>query len=460
MRIAQISYHACPLSHQEGKETGGMQIYVLNLSRELARRGYQVDIFTRSENPDPKLKIIEIEKNLRLFHIPAGPEKTLPKKELIQFIPEFVKNLKKYIAHDIFHAHYYMSGLACLSLYNPSPPLSPLTPQAAPMVLSFHTLSLIKNLVARGGETEPQARIDAEMEIVKQADAVISPSQTEHDYLKYFYGADSKKIHVIPPGYDPAIFKPMDKIKARQKIGADPTHKIILFVGRIEPLKGIDVLMYALKILTERCNKCPVCLWIVGENQRLNIKNQNDILKIKNNFSNNEAIEQLNNGRSDSPEFRKLYQLQHTLNLHNFVKFIPQLPQSALPDFYNAADVVVMPSHYESFGMSALEAMACQIPVVTTNVTGISTMFDEDQNHFVSSANNPLMLASTIEKIIFGERRRPSARPWLIPTNKIADFTWAKTAEKMEDIYTSLLAWKMNQIEAKERPRENPASIP
>ncbi len=397
MRIAQISYHTCPLASEEGKETGGMNVYVLNLSLELARLGHKIDVFTRSEDPRAK-KIVQVAPNFRVIHLPAGPEETLPKKELIEYIPEFAQMLHNFIdnekiKYDIIHAHYYMSGMAVLQLLRT-------TNYVLHTVLSFHTLALLKNLVARSlAEAEPAVRVEAEMKLVATADKIISPSKTEYNYLQYFYAAHPDKIAIIPPGYNPNIFKPMDKTLARQKIGADPKHKIILYVGRIEPLKGLDVLMYALKILVQKCPDYQICVWIVGgEKQPVN------------------------------PELQKLYELRDTLKLHSFIKFVGQQHQHELPFYYNAADVVVMPSHYESFGMSALEAMACGTPVVTTNVTGISTMFENNGHHTVISANNPIMLAQAIEKII-------SAAPSHLEKPKIINFTWEKMAKRMEQLY-------------------------
>lgn len=418
MRFAQISYHTCPLASEEGKETGGMNVYVYNLSLELAKLGHQVDVFTRSEDIHAK-KIVQVAPNFRVIHLTAGPEKTLPKKELIKFIPEFSRNLSNYLlpnskflnlnsrfSYDIIHAHYYMSGMAILDLYKNMGQ----TKCPVPTIISFHTLALLKNLVARGNdEMESQTRIEAEMELVKKAYKIIAPSKVEFNYLKYLYATPEEKIEIIPPGFDATLFKPMDKHVARAHIGANPKHKIILFVGRIEPLKGIDVLMYALKILVARCPDCPICLWIVGGEK-------DTVLSSKHN-----------------PELQKLYQLRDTLKLHSVIKFVPQQHQHELPFYYNAADVVVMPSHYESFGMTALEATACGAAVVTTNVAGIAAMFENSDQHLVISANNPLMLAQAIEKIIhrrhiFWARRK-----------KVQDLSWEKMAKRMEKVYAQLI---------------------
>lgn len=409
LRVAQILYHTCPLASEEGKESGGANVYVLKLSEELSKRGVQVDMFTRSEDENAK-KVIELNKNLRLIHVKAGPEKTLPKKELINFIPEFVENLQKYVGreqYDILDCHYFMSGIAALSLLR--------TMNYEPRTLiTFHTLGLIKNLVARSeAEMESEVRINAEGEIVKKFDAIIAPSTNERDYLHFLYGAPRSKIQIISPGYDEKLFKTMDKAEARRKIGADPEHKIILFVGRIEPLKGIDSLMYAMKILVEECPSCQICLWIVGGEK--------------------------NQLKTDNQELQKLHELQKSLNLRTSVKFIDHVPQHELVNYYNAADVVVMPSHYESFGMTALEAMACETPVITTNIAGISGMLEEKHKAGVISAGNPILLAGKIKEIIQNGKDHDKLSAEI--KKSIKDLTWGSTAEKVTKVYEGLLSF-------------------
>jgi len=439
MRVAQILYHTCPLASEEGKESGGANVYVLKLSEELSKLGVQVDMFTRSEDENTP-HVVNLNPNLRLIHVKAGPEKTCAKNELIKFIPEFVENLSRYISvgarpalprgrfprpqggetpplrYDILDCHYYMSGLSGLQLEkqlinsNVVTGFKPVT--TIKKLITFHTLGLIKNLVARSpSEIADSTRINAEKELVEKFDAVVAPSKNERDYLHYLYEADQKKINIVSPGFDPEIFKPMDKIEAKKKIGADPNHKIILFVGRIEPLKGIDSLFYAMKILVEKCPTCEICLWVIGGE-----KNQNN--------NNNETMKQLNN-------------IRETLSLRNVIKYIPQQPQHTLSNFYNAADVVVMPSHYESFGLTALEAMACETPVITTNITGISGVLEKNHKSGIISAGNPLLLAEKLHQIISNEKYHDKLSIEI--KESIKNLTWGNTAESVLKIYTKLL---------------------
>lgn len=389
-----ISYHTCPRASQEGKETGGMNVYVLEASRALARMGNEVDIFTRSHEPDDPL-IIQEEAHLRVMHIPAGPREALPKKKLPAYIPEFITEAKRFVhdqslTYDIIHAHYYQSGIVARKA---------LITSHIPFVMSFHTLALMKNLVARDTlERESLSRIHTEELLVKRADRIIAASDTDKEYLEYLYDAPQEKVRVVYPGIDPELFKPMDKRVARSHIHADPSHKIALFVGRVEPLKGIDTLLYAMKILYKK--HVPLCLWIVG----------GDI--------------------SETPDrwpktLKELSRLRATLGIPaENVHFVGRERQSELPYYYNAADVVVMPSHYESFGMSALEAMACGVPVVTTNVAGIATQVEH-----VTSVNNPLLLAEIISRVVTLPQ---SPRPFHA-------FTWHETAEKLLAVYRELI---------------------
>lgn len=393
MRIAMISYHTCPLASVEGKETGGMNVYVLELSRALARKGHYVDVYTRSHEENDTL-ISTPEPNLRIVHLTAGPRTTIPKKHLVRYIAEFVRAYqsfvkKQHISFDVVHAHYYQSGLAAQLLGHP-------------FIMSFHTLALMKNLVARDAlEREGAFRIRAEFSLMKRAQMIVASSKSDRAYTEYLYDTPREKIIVVSPGIDTSLFHPMGKSAARRHIHADPKHKIVLFVGRVEPLKGIDALLYAIKILTKQHPEETVCLWIVG----------GDITEDTNRWP---------------KTLRDLAQLQKTLSLAMSVRFVGRQKQTELPYYYNAADVVVIPSHYESFGMVALEAIGCGVPIITTNVAGISSLLSDDYASLITSVNNPLLLATQIQKII--------AKPY---TAQLAPHTWSYVADRMLSVYKS-----------------------
>lgn len=223
MHIAMISYHTCPRASAEGKETGGMEIYVMGLSRALARSGHTVDIFTRSHEANDPL-IIQEEQGLRVIHLPAGPRSSVPKKGLLRYIPEFAGELFHFIqnegfGYDIVHAHYYMSGLAAEKVFLKEKTLSV---HGAAFVMTFHTLALMKNLVARDTlERDSQFRIHTEFALMKHASAIVASSETDSEYMQYLYDAPPGKISVVYPGIDTALFHPIDKGAARAYVGCN-----------------------------------------------------------------------------------------------------------------------------------------------------------------------------------------------------------------------------------------------
>ncbi len=390
-----------------------MNVYVLELAKQLAALGHVVDIFTRcqdTENPP----IVQVADRLRLMHIVAGPQANVPKKSLIQYIPEFVENVALFckteqISYDVMHCHYYMSGIAGIQLQR----LWSTPERTLPMISTFHTLALMKNLVARGElETEDATRLDAELELVRTSNAIIAPSESDASYLEYLYEADPSKICVIPPGVDTKVFHPISKSKARQFVGAEPKEKIVMFVGRIEPLKGIDMLMYAMKVVTQDEPELPLKLYIVGGDISQDVSLW-------------------------SAELQKLEKLRKLLRIPKVVKFVGQKPQHELAYYYNAADVVVMPSHYESFGMTALEAMTCGVPVITTNVAGISSLIDERKRALLTSVNNPLLLASQIEYLLTHPKTHAEISAEL--KAKVNTLEWKNVAEQIVEVYGSCL---------------------
>jgi len=404
-----ISFHTCPLASEEGKETGGMNVYVLELSKALVKQEYVVDMYTRCQNKTNP-RIVEISSNLRLIHLKAGPEKPVQKKKLMAHLSEFIKNyqsfVKEYhIKYDLLHCHYYLSGLIGLEIKKrTSGPL--------PIVMSFHTLALMKNLVARDElEREELTRINAEKLLTRNVEKIIASSISDMNYLKYLYETPNKKIVVVPPGVNTDLFKPLDKNQAKNFIGANINHKIILFVGRIEPLKGLDMLLYAMKVLSVKNPRLSICLWIVGGD-----------------ISQKPALW--------SKQLQTLKQLQKLLHLSTVVKFVGQRPQHELPKYYNASEMIIMPSHYESFGIVAIEAMACGIPVITTNVAGISSLIDKKHQSLITSVNNPLLLASQIEYLLTNDQAHKQISHDVL--EKAQELKWENIVKKIGVIYQSV----------------------
>lgn len=402
-RIAVISYHTCPLTDEEDAEIGGMNTYILELSKALSKKGYVIDIYTRCVDKDSP-KVMKVLKNLRVIHLGAGEPVKIPKKKLAQYIPEFIENLnlfigKEKLSYDLISAHYYLSGRIGLELKNK---------YQIPLFITFHTLALMKNLVAKSEEEkEDFGRIKTEFELVKYADKVIATSAADREYIHALYNCPLSKISILTPGVDLKLFKPLDKYAAKKIIGADLNRKLILFVGRIEPLKGIDVILYAIKILVQKSPDLKICLWIVGGNK---IEDQ----------------------EKWSVELKRLEQIRQVLRLEILVNFVGKKDRNILPYYYNASEIVLMPSQYESFGITALEAMACGIPVIITDVAGVSGLFDKKHRSLLTSSSNPIRLAKKIKNLLLneGEHKKMSEEVY----KRVQDLSWDKLTDKFSQI--------------------------
>jgi D-inositol-3-phosphate glycosyltransferase len=338
--------------------------------------------------------------NLRVIHLVAGAEAFLPKQTLGEYIAEFTMQLlsfvdKEGLSYDFISAHYYYSGLIGLEVKKHL---------EIPLGVTFHTLALMKNLVARGDdERESLERVEAELMLVKQVDHIFATSERDANYLETLYSAPKAKVSILTPGVDLQLFHPADKVQAKQAIGATNDSQLILFVGRIEPLKGIDVLLYAIKILLQKHPELKLCLYIVG----------GDV---------SESADQW------SKELQKLEKLRTLLGIEASVHFVGRKKQEELPDYYNAAEIVVMPSQYESFGITALEAMASGVPVITTDVTGVSGLLDSNHASLVTSANNPMLLAEKIKNLLIDKDMYQKTSQEVYA--KVQDLSWKKVVER------------------------------
>lgn len=394
-KIAVISYHTCPLSDEADAEIGGINTYVLELSKALAEKGFVIDIYTRLvDKKSPE--VVYVSANLRVIHLPA----------LSQHIPEFIKNLYKFIekeklSYTLISAHYYLSGLIGLEAKKK---------YKVPLIVTFHTLALMKNLVVRSeDERESPQRIKSEILLTKKADQIIATSRSDLEYIHVLYNCPLRKIAVLTPGVNLKLFRPIDKLKAKKIIKADLNHKLILFVGRIEALKGIDVLLYAIKILIQKNPKMLLCLWIVGGN---NIRSTNGQPK----------------------ELKRLEEVRKLLKLKAYVRFVGKKTAKELPYYYNSAEMVILPSQYESFGMVAAEAFACGVPVIITDVTGMSDLLDQEHSFMLTSAGNPIRLARKIENLLTNKKEHKRLSKDVL--KKVRGLSW----ENVADRFTFLLA--------------------
>src|SRR5690554_5683803 len=244
LRIAMISYHTCPLATLGGKDTGGMNVYVRDLTRQLGQIGIHVDVFTRSQDDHVPHVLHELGYGNRVVHVPAGPEHPVQREELLGYIPSFVEGVKriaceKKIRYDIIHSHYWLSGIAATALSEAWGRI--------PIVHMFHTLGEMKIRIARSpDEREGEYRLHGERQVLRRVDRVIVATLAELMQLRFLYKADVEKLTVIPPGVDVSHFYPIPADEAKMYVGLKPEDRMVLFVGRIEPLKGLDTLIQAM----------------------------------------------------------------------------------------------------------------------------------------------------------------------------------------------------------------------
>lgn len=411
-RIAMISVHTCPLAAPGGKQTGGMNVYVRELMRQLGRRGVLVDAYTRSESAAiPHVPDTDLGPNVRVIHVVAGEESPVSKESIWREREAFVQGVLEHMAredltYDVYHAHYWMSGWVAEQLAAIHP---------APIVQMFHTLGALKDLaVGGGGPSDLPERQPVEAEIMRRADALVAATTIDREHMVAYYGADPERIHVIPPGVDLEVFHPLPREVAFAALGEDPCQRMILFVGRMDPVKGLDTLLRALATILDRDPAVleDACLVIAGGDK---VEDQ---------------------PRMDA-EMARIDALRRDLGLGELVRFVGSLPQDTLPYWYNAAEFVVVPSRYESFGLVALEAMACGAPVIASDVGGLSTLVRDGRTGFLVPDNDPQALADKLAPLLALPEIRDTLGEHGVATAEA--YGWPVIAERVEQLYERLL---------------------
>lgn len=414
MRIAMLSVHSSPLASLGGKEAGGMNVYVRELSRELGRRGVFVDIFTRSQ--DPRTPAIEhLDERVRVVNLHAGPAAPYDKNLVLTYLPEFVSRIRCFadgedLQYDLIHSHYWLSGVAGISLRRS---------WGVPVVHMFHTLAALKNQIARGEEREQQLRVEVEQQVMDQVDTIIAATTLDRKQTLGYYQVDAEKIRIAPCGVDLNLFQPRDQQAARQRLGLqDLPKRMILLVGRIEPLKGIDSLIEAVAILQQRHPE-----WR-GELGAMVVGGASDA-----------QPEQWN------AEQRRLDALRKRLGIADSIRFMGAHGQHDLAAFYNAADIVTMPSHYESFGMATLEGMASGRAVVSTAAGGPALIIEDGISGLLVEPNNPQALANQFERILLDAefQRRLEQGAY----QRAEQFSWPSIACDVMQIYRETIEQAM-----------------
>jgi D-inositol-3-phosphate glycosyltransferase len=376
-----------------------MNVYVRELVSALAQAGVTSDVYTRrwaDHLPD----VVEVEPGFRVVHVPAGPA-DLPKEALPEVVDEFARGVLDHLVTsddlmgvDALHANYWLSGVAGHTLKHELD---------LPLVSTFHTLARVK---ATTGDPEPQRRVDAEAAVIRCSDAILANCHAEAAQLVRLYGADPSRIEIVPPGVVHAFFSPGDRAGARAALpqlgsGDGP---MLLFVGRIQPLKGLDV---AVRALAELDDPTAVLVVVGGAS-----------------------------GSGGRAEVERIEKLAAALGVSDRVRFTAPQPHHLLSSFYRAADLVLVPSRSESFGLVALEAAACGTPVVAAAVGGLRTLVDHGRTGFLVDGRDPTVFAAYAEQILGNPLL--AAELSAAAAHRARDFTWSTAGARLRRIYADL----------------------
>lgn len=405
--VAYLAMHSCPLLQPGRGDAGGMNVYIDELSRTMARRGVEVVVFTRLTDEHIPEEIV-VEPGYRVVHLEAGPTLKIPIEALTAYAGVFGSEVVSWAdanqaRFDVVHSHYWVSGWAGV-----------LVKEALniPLANSFHTLGRVKDIGRRSDEQPAtMMRVRTEEEVIAQSNCVISSTPYEFDDLLEHYGATPERLCVSPPGVDHDIFTPGDRDAARARLGLGP-QPLVLFVGRIQALKGLDVAIRALSLLPER-------LAIGNGSPRL-------------------AIVGGPSGASGEDELASLQRLAVDLGIGDRVSFVPPVPHADLADWYRAGDVLVMPSRSESFGLVAAEAQACGLPVVASRVGGLPSVVADSEAGILVDGLDPVSFAGALNAILdhpeFAARLGDGAVRWS------QRFSWEGTADRLLELYEGITA--------------------
>ncbi|MGH2724238.1 MAG: glycosyltransferase [Actinomycetota bacterium] len=401
-RIAVISFHTSPWDQPGTGDSGGMNVYVRAVAERLAARGVAVDVFTRCAGRGVP-EVDRPARRLRIIQVPAGPCAPVDKAGLPSLVPAFSEAVVGHPAasppYDLVHAHYWLSGSVARRARRR---------WGVPLVASFHTLGKVKNLALRES-SEPSGRLEGETAIIREADRILAPTPSEAAHLEWLYGAPAARIRVVPPGVDAARFHPRPPGPARAALGLGGK-RVALFVGRLQLLKGPDV---AVRAVAEAVARDP------GATRDL-------VLAVVGGPSGAEAI-----------AARHLTELAARLGIPGRVRLFDPRPHGRLPEVYAAADVLLMPSRSESFGLVALEAQASGVPVVAAEVGGLRTVVADGRTGYLVPGHDPGPYAERLLAILRDDGAR--VRMGRGGVRHAARFPWEATAGRALDVYAELV---------------------
>ncbi len=388
-----LSLHTSPLAQPGVGDSGGMNVYVRELASSLAQAGVSCRVYVRRWS-DELAPVVDVEPGFSVVHVDAG-DPDLPKEALPEVVDAFADGVTEHLLKsepvDALHANYWLSGVAAHTVKHTL---------GLPLVATFHTLARVK---ADTGDVEPQRRVEAETAVIGCSDTILANSPTEADQLRDLYGADPSRIEVVPPGVDHAFFSPGDRRGARAALGLGD-HPVLLFVGRVQPLKGLDVAVGALAALED---PTAVLVAVGGPS-----------------------------GPEGHVEMERVQALAASLGVADRVRFVDPQPHHLLSTYYRAADMTVVPSRSESFGLVALESAACGTPVIAADVGGLRTLVHHDRTGFLVESRDPEAYAAHARRLLADpDLAAGMARAGAEDARR---YTWSTTAGRLRRIYTDL----------------------
>ena len=396
-RVAVLSMHTSPLAQPGAGDGGGMNVYVRALACALARAGVACDVYTRAEDPTQRA-VIEVEPGVRVVHIEAGPLGPVPRFELPSLVEPFIEATTAHLDAgppvEVLHGNYWLSGAVAHQLKHR---------RDLPMVATFHTLARVK--ADAGVDDDPEQRARVEHDVINCSDLMLASTVSEREQLVTHYGAVPERVEIVPPGVDHSVFFPDDPTLAKKRLGLDGK-RTLLFAGRIQPLKGVGL---AVRCLAELRGAETILLVVGGPS-----------------------------GPDGDAELARVRDLAHELGVADNVHFIAPQPHARLADFYRAADVCIVPSRAESFGLVALEAAACGTPVVAASVGGLRSLVDDGATGFLVDDRDPAAYAAPVAMLL--EDPELAAEFGASASARSRTYSWSITAARLRRLYGDLVA--------------------
>ncbi|CAN5321252.1 D-inositol-3-phosphate glycosyltransferase [soil metagenome] len=409
-RVAMISLHTSPRDQPGTGDSGGMNVYILSVAERLAEQGIAVDVFTRCRGEGAS-QVEDLAPGSRLIRVQAGPCAPVPKEELPRLLPDFLGGILTHAAvddprdarnhppYDVVHSHYWLSGWVGARAKEI---------WGVPHVTSFHTLGKVKNgALAEGDRPEPPHRVAGEQGIVRAADRILAPTTAEATNLVKLYAADPGRIRIVSPGVDRRVFAPQPRHEAKVRLGMAGV-RLVLFVGRLQPLKGPDVAIAAM-----------------AEAVRMEPEVMGDVVLA--------VVGGPSGAATGLAEIARLERFARRLGMAERVLFFPAQPHERLADFYSAAEMVLMPSRTESFGLVALEAHSCGTPVIGASVAGLRAIVADGETGYLLEAREPAAYARRIVTILAD--RALAERMGRAAAVRAGAFSWDATTREIHAIY-------------------------